>query len=678
MRARRTLAAATLAAVAAGTAAATLAATSGTTAATTATVQTGLATVVRTDLDVQDAVPGTVGYDSQYAIYGPAGTAAQAVAQLQQAATADQLTVSADRAAVADTGNGADHAIDQQQVAFANAQAAQRADQAQAAQDQAQERADQHTASAATTTDATDTARLANDTAAQRNEQLVQLADQQQLAAAQHNEAQDQAVLTAASQQQAAATQALDAAQQHVEADQAAVGRDCPAVPFSPQCTAEQAQLARDQQQAGQDQSAVAAEQATVTADQTAVGDDEAAAATVQQRLDAEARTLLQLGFTISDDAAAAQQGSTALGSAKAAVTTDEERVAADTVKTSVQDPAAVSTAQAALGAAQASGATGLHQAAAKLVLDAAALRAAQAAAAAAAPTALGAATALTWLPRAGQTITEGEPVYALDGRPVPLLYGLTPLFRTLQLGVPDGPDVGEVNADLGLPQSDHFSPATATALQAWQNAHGLAPTGALSLGTAIAEPGPLRVSAVDSGVGTALGSNAILEATSTALVVTAQIPLSDVGLVNPGAAVTVDLPNGHNGVAGRVRDIGSVTPSSGSVSQGQQQQQQQDQSGQAPVTSVDATVTLSDGSVARGLAQAAVLVHVTTQTVHGALAVPVDALLALAGGGEGVEVVTGARHDVIPVTTGVFTGTQVEVSGAGLSAGEQVEVPAA
>ena len=88
------------------------------------------------------------------------------------------------------------------------------------------------------------------------------------------------------------------------------------------------------------------------------------------------------------------------------------------------------------------------------------------------------------------------------------------------------------------------------------------------------------------------------------------------------------------------------------------------------------ATVTFSDPSVARRLDQAAVLVHVTTQTVRGVLAVPVDSLLALSGGGEGVEVVSGDRRQVVAVTTGVFTGTMVEVSGGGLSVGQQVEVP--
>jgi hypothetical protein len=677
MRARQIVAAATVASLAAGAGGAAVAATSGGATAATPAVQTGLATVVRTDLNVQDAVAGTIGYDSHYAIYGPAGTTAQAVAQLQQTATADQLIVATDRAALADAANGGDQTVNQQQVALANARSAQHVDQDHVAQDRGSQAADQHAADLAVSKQATDTARLANDTAAQRNEQVAQLADQQQLTAAQHSGTQDQAALTAALQQEAADAQGLNAAQQHVQSDQAAVASDCTPHPPTAQCTADQARLAQDQQQVAQAQTTVVSDRIAVTTDQAAVSNDQNVAAAVQHRLDDEATALLHLGFALADDQSSVQQDGTALAAATAAVTADQQKLAADTDKAGVQDGAAVSTAQAAVGVAGASAVNSLHQAQAKLDLDASALRAAQATAAAAEVAALGAGTTLTWLPRAGQTVREGDPVYALNGTPAPLLYGQTPLFRGLQEGMADGPDVGELNADLGLSQTDHFSAATATALQAWQRAHGLAPTGMLGLGSAVVEPGAFRVSAVDGAVGTPLGSTAVLEVTSTALVVTAQVPLSDVGLVSAGDAVTVDLPNGHRGVPGRIRDIGVVAPAAGGQNSQEEQQSGQQQSGQEPATSVGATVTFSDASVAQGLAQAAVLVHVTTQTVRGVLAVPVDALLALANGGEGVEVVTGTRHDIVAVRTGAFTGTQVEVSGAGLTAGAQVEVPA-
>jgi hypothetical protein len=87
--------------------------------------------------------------------------------------------------------------------------------------------------------------------------------------------------------------------------------------------------------------------------------------------------------------------------------------------------------------------------------------------------------------------------------------------------------------------------------------------------------------------------------------------------------------------------------------------------------------VTFSDPTLARGLDQAAVLVHVTTQTAQGVLAVPVEALLALDGGGEGVEVVAGGVRRIMAVQTGLFSGTQVAITGPGVTEGTQVEVPA-
>lgn len=68
--------------------------------------------------------------------------------------------------------------------------------------------------------------------------------------------------------------------------------------------------------------------------------------------------------------------------------------------------------------------------------------------------------------------------------------------------------------------------------------------------------------------------------------------------------------------------------------------------------------------------------VSLTVQSVHGVLAVPVTALLALAGGGYGVDVVTGPGRDrLVGVTTGVFAGGRVQVSGPGIAAGTRVVV---
>jgi hypothetical protein len=57
-------------------------------------------------------------------------------------------------------------------------------------------------------------------------------------------------------------------------------------------------------------------------------------------------------------------------------------------------------------------------------------------------------------------------------------------------------------------------------------------------------------------------------------------------------------------------------------------------------------------------------------------LVVPVTALVALSGGGYGVEKVLGdGSTQYVPVTAGAFAATSVEVSGDGVAVGDQVVV---
>ena len=89
-------------------------------------------------------------------------------------------------------------------------------------------------------------------------------------------------------------------------------------------------------------------------------------------------------------------------------------------------------------------------------------------------------------------------------------------------------------------------------------------------------------------------------------------------------------------------------------------------------------TVTITLDSIPSGAIfdQAPVNVNITTQKVDNVLAVPVNALLALQGGGYGVDVVTGRTSHLVGVTTGLYSNTLVQVSGSGITAGMQVEVP--
>jgi hypothetical protein len=68
----------------------------------------------------------------------------------------------------------------------------------------------------------------------------------------------------------------------------------------------------------------------------------------------------------------------------------------------------------------------------------------------------------------------------------------------------------------------------------------------------------------------------------------------------------------------------------------------------------------------------AKVKVELAAETHRDVLAVPVDALVARPGGG--YAVVTGGRY--LPVQTGLFADSYVEISGVGVIAGLTVGVP--
>ena len=98
--------------------------------------------------------------------------------------------------------------------------------------------------------------------------------------------------------------------------------------------------------------------------------------------------------------------------------------------------------------------------------------------------------------------------------------------------------------------------------------------------------------------------------------------------------------------------------------------------SGTSSAATVTVTVTLNSPPPGASMDQAPVNVNITSQTVDNVLAVPVNALLALQGGGYGVQVVTGKTSHLAAVTTGLYSDTLVQVSGSGITAGTLVEVP--
>jgi multidrug efflux pump subunit AcrA (membrane-fusion protein) len=287
-----------------------------------------------------------------------------------------------------------------------------------------------------------------------------------------------------------------------------------------------------------------------------------------------------------------------------------------------------------------------------------------------------GQSSTFTALPAVGQIIGRGQRLYEIGGQPVLLLYGSTQPTRAFIAGMSPGRDVAELNANLdalgygrGL-ASDEFTAATAAAIRALQSAHGASPTGELLLGSVVFEPGPVRVTSVTPTVGATAMPGPVLAITSIARQVKLALDAAEQGSVKVGDAVAITLPDNQT-TPGKITYVSSVATSPSSGDKGGEEES-------APTVEVDATPT--DPAATGHLDQAPVNVEITTESVENVLTVPVDALLALAGGGYAVEVAEGRVHRLVAVTVGLFDDAEglVQVSGRGLSAGQRVVVPAA
>jgi hypothetical protein len=287
----------------------------------------------------------------------------------------------------------------------------------------------------------------------------------------------------------------------------------------------------------------------------------------------------------------------------------------------------------------------------------------------------------VTWLPEPGQVVGEGQVLYRVDDVPVVLLYGSTPAYRTLaeDTTVPHlaGKDVAQLNHDLVAlgyvdradveSKWDTFNWATKAGVAKLQRHLGVAQTGTFALGRVVFVPTAARITALQANVG-GPATGTVMHASSTTRTINVALNADLQSEVKSGDQVTVTLPNGGT-TPGRIAVVGKVATIPSNNAGGN------DSSPTVPVT-----IRPTDPAATGNLDQAPVLVTITTNTVRDALTVPVNALLALAGGGYAVEVTNanGTRRRV-SVSPGLFdeaTGL-VQVTGSGLAAGQSVVAPA-
>jgi hypothetical protein len=273
-----------------------------------------------------------------------------------------------------------------------------------------------------------------------------------------------------------------------------------------------------------------------------------------------------------------------------------------------------------------------------------------------------------TQLPPAGARILPGRVLDRVDNVSVTLMAGSTPAWRPFALGMTDGPDVAELQSSLiflgdarGLfsRPSGRFDWLTVDAIERWQVGHHETATGEIALGTIVFLPAAVRVGAENFAPGQAASPGQLpYQVTTTTRRVT--VPLTpNLPAVSDGEKVSIVLPSGAT-IPGRVTAIG---PAGFTTSPGAQPSN-------ALIVTPDRPIATATGT------NVAVQVSLTTQSVRNALAVPVAALLALRSGGYGLELMKpSGTHRLVGVRTGVFTGGEVQVSGAGVQPGTRVAV---
>lgn len=273
----------------------------------------------------------------------------------------------------------------------------------------------------------------------------------------------------------------------------------------------------------------------------------------------------------------------------------------------------------------------------------------------------------LTGITGTGSTVQRGQSLFRVDNTPVVLLYGSLPAYRALAVGT-KGADVKQFEENLaalgykGFTVDETYSESTATAVREWQGKLGLTKTGVVDLGRVYYAAGSVRIESLKANLGDALGPGAaVLTCTGTAPVITVELDVADQRLAKTGSPVTLTAPDGKS-VAGKITEAELVIKPA--------------ENNKPAETKVKVTAVPDDGQAFAGLDQVTVEVGFTADRKENVLTVPVAALLALAEGGYGVQVVDGATSRVVAVKLGMFAAGRVEISGDGIAEGTTVGVP--
>jgi len=280
----------------------------------------------------------------------------------------------------------------------------------------------------------------------------------------------------------------------------------------------------------------------------------------------------------------------------------------------------------------------------------------------------------ITWLAEQGETVRRGDEVYRVNEQPVILLRGVVPMYRDLAPGA-SGADVKQLERNLaelgydGFTVDNQSTSSTAGAVRAWQVDIGAQPTGVVLRADVVFLPERGQVDTLHVSVGDTISRGSpILDITGTDQVVSLEVDVDDRDLFEVDTKVTVLLP-GEDEVAGTVSSTAVVEPAPEEGADGAAA------GAIEPEPIVQVEVALNEKAPEEFVgAPVEVIAAVDKRTV--VLFVQVSALLALAEGGYGLEVVADdGTTSIVPVETGLFGQGKVEVNGATITEGTVVGV---
>jgi hypothetical protein len=201
-----------------------------------------------------------------------------------------------------------------------------------------------------------------------------------------------------------------------------------------------------------------------------------------------------------------------------------------------------------------------------------------------------------------------------------------------------------------------------------WQHDLGRPQAGSIGVADVVFAAGPVRVAQTMADVGDEASTDA-LSVSGLVRTVTARAAAGNLTWATPGVRVQVALSNGKT-VSGTVEHVGT-TPAAGSDQDGGSA------AGNGSASAVPITISVADQhALAEVTGEAAVTVTYVARVRRNVLVVPVEALVALSGGGYGLELVQGATSHYVAVTPGMFTDALVEVSGDQVTEGTVVRMP--